>query len=187
MKQIILFFLHFMITFTALTQELNTLKLMDDQSKLSSEISKSKKIIEKRYYISGELKEIRETIDGKLTGNWKLYHKNGKLKKEGNFYNAAPHGTWKIYNKKGKLVFIENYEKGIEHGIWKTLHPNGEVKIEGEFIQGKRQGNWNIYDYSGKTKKIVVFEDDMEKSELLPENSPIEIDLFSHHQSLTNF
>jgi len=139
------------------------------------------------YYDNGAIKEIRKTTNDKLHGSWKLFYANGQLKKEGAFENDKTHGEWKIYSEKGALLFIENYNNGNEHGDWKAFHPNGKIKIEGAFIHGKRQGTWSMYHPSGTLEKLITFEDDQEKSELIIEGVPIHHSLFSLSSSISNF
>jgi len=139
------------------------------------------------YYSNGAVKEIRKTTNNKLQGSWKIFYTNGQLKKEGNFQNDKTHGEWKIYSKKGALVSIENYNKGNEHGDWKSFHTNGKIKVEGVFVDGKRQGPWRVYDHSGTIEKIITFEDDQEKSELILEGTSIDPSLFSLSSSISNY
>ncbi|MFD2565673.1 toxin-antitoxin system YwqK family antitoxin [Aquimarina rubra] len=139
------------------------------------------------YYSDGTIKEIRETVNNKLEGSWKYFHSNGQLKKEGTFKNNKAEGIWRVYNKNGTLVFVENYKNGIEQGIWKAFDPDGKIKIEGTFVQGKRQGTWKVYNQSGGIEKIVTFEDDIEKSELILNHKPADLNFFSVSQSIGNY
>ncbi|MFC5044844.1 toxin-antitoxin system YwqK family antitoxin [Aquimarina hainanensis] len=113
-----------------------------------------------RYYNNGAVKEIRQTVNGKLEGNWKLYHDNGQLKKEGAFINNKEEGNWYVYNKAGILIRIESYKNGLEDGRWKAFYDNGKVKIEGDFIAGKREGTWKTYQENGTVAAIISFEND---------------------------
>lgn len=153
----------------------------------------SKTIIEPKsnsnryYYSNGSIKEIRETSNNKLHGTWKLFYDNGQLKKEGVFNNDKIHGQWKIYDQKGRLIFIENYNNGDEDGIWKAFYSNGKTKIEGTFIKGKRQGAWKTYSEFGELRKIITFEDDIEKRELILDDKSKDLNFFSINQSIGNY
>ncbi|WP_299260804.1 hypothetical protein [uncultured Aquimarina sp.] len=152
-----------------------------------SNIGKQKNIQNTFYYNNGSIKEIRETKGNKLNGSWKLFYTNGKLKKEGAFKNDKTQGQWKIYNKNGALTFIENYNNGEEHGNWKAFYSDGKIKIEGTFVEGKRQGPWKIYNQLGALEKIVTFENDIEKSELILNHQPIDLNFFPVSQSIGNY
>ncbi|WP_378176291.1 toxin-antitoxin system YwqK family antitoxin [Aquimarina sp. SS2-1] len=140
-----------------------------------------------RYYDNGTIKELREMVNNQLEGNWKYFYSNGQLMKEGGFKNNRAEGIWKIYDKKGNLVYLENYKNGIEQGTWKAFHPDGKLKIEGVFVKGKRQGNWKIYNSSGVIVKIITFEDDIEKSKLILDHKPVDLNFFSVNQSIGNY
>ncbi|MGY3794245.1 toxin-antitoxin system YwqK family antitoxin [uncultured Aquimarina sp.] len=139
------------------------------------------------HYSNGTIKEIRETKNDVLHGLWKFFFSNGELKKEGAFSQGKSIGTWKIYNKKGQLIFIENYKNGNEHGTWKAFFPNGNVKIEGEFVSGKRQGPWKVYTENGVLKKLITFEDDIEKGEIELNDPSKDLNFFSVQQSIGNY
>lgn len=157
--------------------------IQDTSTKINTHISNTDIF----YYSDGTIKEIRKTTNDKLHGSWKLFYANGQLKKEGTFENDKAQGAWKIYSENGVLLYIENYKKGIEHGNWKAFHSNGKTKIEGAFVDGKRQGAWKVYHPSGVIAKIIIFEDDQEKSELILKETFINPSLFSLNSSISNY
>jgi len=139
------------------------------------------------YYDNGAIKEIKEIQYHALNGLWKYFYIHGQLKKEGAFKNNNMHGSWKTYDTEGTLIFVENYTNGIESGIWKAFYPNGKLEIEGTFIKGKRQGQWKVYQPSGVLEKIITFDNDQKKSELILKNNPKNSDQFISNPLLTNF
>ncbi|WP_299441162.1 toxin-antitoxin system YwqK family antitoxin [uncultured Aquimarina sp.] len=186
----ILFKLLFLVSFIFFSKvNSQELALLTDKTKDSSSINtrtpkSNQKVF---YYPNGSIKEVRETANNKLNGSWKFFYANGQLKKEGNFLNDKTHGLWKIYYSNGALLFIEHYKNGKESGIWKAFHPDGKINIEGEFIKGKRQGQWKVYNELGALERIVTFENDIEKSELVLDHKSTDLNFFSVNQSIGNY
>ncbi|GAA4314427.1 hypothetical protein GCM10023143_25270 [Compostibacter hankyongensis] len=110
--------------------------------------------IEKTYYVTGELKSIKE-FQG--NNNWHVteYYKNGNIASMANYYNQKFIGKVRFYYLNGKINFEENYDSsGISQGMFHLWYENGQLKQVGLNEKGKIVGEWRNYYEDGKIERI---------------------------------
>ena len=66
----------------------------------------------KVFYPNGNVKQVREIVDGKNHGKFELYNEGGVLVEEGTFYENLHHGVFKYYNDEGELIEQVEYALG---------------------------------------------------------------------------
>ena len=66
----------------------------------------------KVFYPGGQLKQMREMVNGKNHGQFELYNENGVLIEQGTFHENLHHGVFKYYNDEGELIEQIEYALG---------------------------------------------------------------------------
>ena len=96
--------------------------------------------IKKEYYNNGQFKSIgKQNLDGKRTREWKVYiayYDNGQLHQIANFENGKLTGECKEFYENGQLKKIGNYENGLGTGESKTYNQNGAIIYGIQFYSG---------------------------------------------------
>jgi len=131
----------------------------------------------KRYYETGELKEVFEFEEGNLVGEWKFYKESGKLSNiiylntglTENFddlgklfssgkqiINKGKQGEWKEYYSNGNLKRVENYLDDIKNGPYKSYEIDGILYAEGQYKDNKEEGLWKYYYKDDVLKEIGI-------------------------------
>ncbi len=90
-------------------------------------------IVEFTYFMTGQLNQKRQLLDGQRTG-WSF-----------------------IYNKKGTLLFSENYLDDNLSGELKAFYPTGQVSRIENYRKNIRIDSTTYFDKNGKIEKKVVF------------------------------
>ena len=104
-------------------------------SPTSSEI-----VVEKKYFPSGKIMEIRHLQDGIRTGLQTAYWENGNKRFEYTAKNDAYEGELKEWDEQGRLFHLGHYKNGQEEGEQKMWHADGKIRSNFVIIKGKRYG-----------------------------------------------
>ena len=94
----------------------------------------------KKFYNTGEIKEIRHFKKGKKTGKYLGYYMKGGLAFEYNFKDGEYHGKRYEWKKDGSLLRESTYENGYEKGVQKIWWPDGRVKSNYIIKNNRRYG-----------------------------------------------
>jgi antitoxin component YwqK of YwqJK toxin-antitoxin module len=145
----------------------------DNNSVLSSEISKQHLVIYKGftirgkktgyghlYYMNGELQSKGTWKNDKLHGeDIKVFYGENKPSYEGSMVGGMKEGGGREYYKNGKVMYDGGYLNDEWHGdIVKIYHFDGELEYDGRIYKGMRQGfgkAWHdngTLNYSGNWK-----------------------------------
>lgn len=107
--------------------------------------------------IEGKIIEY-EVVDGKKTGEFKIYFKNGKLEMFGKMKDNMNQGTWTYYYQNGQIESEGTFKDDLPDGLWKWFYENGNLREEGTYVKGNREGRWILYDVDGKVKEERMLE-----------------------------
>jgi antitoxin component YwqK of YwqJK toxin-antitoxin module len=81
-------------------------------------------------YMEGKGEEAQKVME-------KVYYLNGQLEYVGRFQNGVEHGEWNYYYENGTRKFTEHWENGLEHGVQIDYAPDGQVYREMTYDHGK--------------------------------------------------
>lgn len=95
-------------------------------------------------------------IDGKLSGENKIFYKNGKLTELSHYKEGKLHGNSKRYSDEGKLMGDLNYVNGELGGEAIFYDTNGQVKRKGQYEADLKVGVWEFYTDGVLTKSEEV-------------------------------
>jgi antitoxin component YwqK of YwqJK toxin-antitoxin module len=96
--------------------------------------------VEKKYYPSGKIMEIRHLKDGIRTGLQTAYWENGNKRFEYTAANDTYEGELKEWDEQGRLFHLGHYKNGQEEGEQKMWHSDGKIRSNFVIIKGKRYG-----------------------------------------------
>lgn len=115
----------------------------------------------KKYYPTGELLMVGDTINGMPQGKMVEYYKSGNIKAV-YFYNNNNKidGEMHIYYEAGQKSQIQHYKNGVLHGIIQDFYPDGKIRIETYMIQGKESGKRKKYFMNGNIMEELTFKED---------------------------
>jgi antitoxin component YwqK of YwqJK toxin-antitoxin module len=101
------------------------------------------------YYYDDVVEAEYTLLNGKLTGQLKVYHYNGNLKKSGNYKNGIENGLFKEYDVNGNLEAEYSMTDGKLNGLLQIYFPDGQMKKTGNYLNGKEHGNFSEYNEDG--------------------------------------
>jgi antitoxin component YwqK of YwqJK toxin-antitoxin module len=96
--------------------------------------------VEKKYFPSGKIMEIRHLKDGIRTGLQTAFWENGNKRFEYTAANDAYEGELKEWDEQGRLFHLGHYKNGQEEGEQKMWHADGKIRSNFVIIEGKRYG-----------------------------------------------
>jgi len=102
--------------------------------------SEPETLVEKNYFSSGKIKEIRHIQNGVRQGLQTAFWENGKKRFEYIAVNDAYEGELKEWAENGQLFHLAHYKNGQEEGVQKMWHANGKIRSNFIIIQGRRYG-----------------------------------------------
>lgn len=102
--------------------------------------SEPETLVEKNYFTSGKIKEIRHIQNGVRQGLQTAFWENGKKRFEYTAVNNAYEGELKEWAENGLLFHLAHYKNGQEEGVQKMWHANGKIRSNFIIIQGRRYG-----------------------------------------------
>lgn len=97
-------------------------------------------IIQKKYFPSGKLLELRHIRNGAKNGLQTGYWENGKKRFEYLAVNDVCEGELKEWAENGMLFHLAHYKNGQEDGVQKMWHPDGRLRSNFILINGRRYG-----------------------------------------------
>ena len=100
--------------------------------------SEPENLVEKKYFPSGKIREIRHLNNGVRQGLQTAFWENGKKRFEYTAANDAYEGELKEWAENGQLFHLAHYKKGQEEGIQKMWHANGKIRSNFIIINGRR-------------------------------------------------
>ncbi len=105
----------------------------------------------KVYHRNGNVHYDENYVDGKLEGERKLYYYTGKIKLKANYKNGKPAGnyTWYFENGNVKKQYFYN-SNGLQDGLNKEFYDDGSIHREIFYVNGKKDGISKSYYKDGK-------------------------------------
>lgn len=97
-------------------------------------------VVEKAYFPSGKIREIRHLQNGVRQGLQTAFWENGKKRFEYTATNDAYEGELKEWSENGQLFHLAHYKNGQEEGVQKMWHANGKIRSNFVIIKGRRYG-----------------------------------------------
>lgn len=108
------------------------------------------------------LEKYTISADSLKQGPYLAYFKNGSVREEAHYIDGKLSGERKIFNSKGQIEIIESYENNQLNGPHKTFHANGQLKIDSEYSNDLLQGLLKSFDENGQLKEEVTFKSNEE-------------------------
>ncbi len=121
-------------------------------SKSESEIH-----VEKKYFPSGKIREIRHVKNGVRQGLQTAYWENGRKRFEYIAVNDAFEGELKEWAANGQLFHLAHYKNGQEEGIQKMWHANGKIRSNFIIIDGRRYGLLGTKNCTNVNEKLLAY------------------------------
>ncbi|AOW19997.1 toxin-antitoxin system YwqK family antitoxin [Urechidicola croceus] len=110
----------------------------------------------------GVIESEGKMIDKERIGTWLYYHKDGKsLMVEENYINGKLSGESKVFYPNGKLTKIVHYENGILNGNMKRFSEDSIIIEDVTYTDGELHGEAIFYDKEGNVKEKGVYEHDL--------------------------
>ncbi len=113
--------------------------------------------IEKKYFPSGKIREIRYVQNGVRQGLQTAYWENGRKRFEYIAVNDAYEGELKEWAENGQLFHLAHYNKGQEEGIQKMWHANGKIRSNFIIIKGRRYGLLGTKNCKNVNEKLLAY------------------------------
>lgn len=141
------------------------------------------------YFGNDNLIGVGNLVEGKKSGEWKVYSKaNPVLSNDSNFNEADPDVFKKYFNQEMPAyvinfindvpdgIFQENYPSGaiktlgiFENGVltkeFKEFYENGELEYAGRLERGKKEGEWHEYYENGQVKSSISYVEGLAEGE----------------------
>ena len=112
--------------------------------------------VEKKYFTSGKIREIRHVKNGVRQGLQTAFWENGRKRFEYIAVNDAYDGELKEWAENGQLFHLAHYKNGQEEGIQKMWHANGKIRSNFIIINGRRFGLLGTKNCKNINEKILA-------------------------------
>jgi len=108
----------------------------------------NKLVIQKHYYISGQISAEFKYVDGQKTGLQQMWHPNGVISFTGYYENSIMIGEHIHYNNKGIKIKVQHYnDRGQLHGASQKWYDDGQLEEDCVFVNGQPHGmNFKYYE-----------------------------------------
>ena len=113
--------------------------------------------IQKAYFPSGKIREIRHTSNGVRQGLQTGFWENGKKRFEYTAENDAYEGELKEWAENGQLFHLAHYKNGQEEGVQKMWHQNGKIRSNFVVIHGRRYGLLGTKNCKNRNEKLLAY------------------------------
>lgn len=102
------------------------------------------------------------------------FYESGVLESEGEFIDGKISGELKVYYKSGNIQIASNYKDDIKNGEEIIYYENGQVKQQGTYINGKKDGVFKEYLPNGVLASETTYKEDVftEKKIYTEEKAP---------------
>ena len=114
-------------------------------------------VVEKKYFPSGKIMEIRHVQNGVRQGLQTAFWKNGRKRFEYIAVNDAYEGELKEWAENGQLFHLAHYKNGQEDGVQKMWHTNGKIRSNFVIIKGRRYGLLGTKNCKNVNEKLLAF------------------------------
>jgi antitoxin component YwqK of YwqJK toxin-antitoxin module len=112
--------------------------------------------VEKKYFPSGKIMEIRHMLLGVKQGLQTGFWENGNKRFEYVAVNDACEGELKEWAENGQLFHLAHYKNGQEDGIQKMWHANGKIRSNFVLINGRRFGLLGTKNCKNVNEKLLA-------------------------------
>ena len=119
--------------------------------------SEPKIVVEKKYFPSGPIREIRHIQNGVRQGLQTAFWENGKKRFEYTAVNDAYEGELKEWAENGQLFHLAHYKNGQEDGVQKMWHANGKIRSNFVIINGRRYGLLGTKNCKNRDEKLLAY------------------------------
>ena len=114
-------------------------------------------LVEKKYFPSGKIREIRHLKNGVRQGLQTAYWENGRKRFEYIAVNDAYEGELKEWAENGQLFHLAHYKNGQEEGIQKMWHANGKIRSNFIIIDGRSYGLLGTKNCKNVNEKLLAY------------------------------
>ena len=113
--------------------------------------------VQKSYFPSGKIREIRLVRNGVRQGLQTAFWENGKKRFEYTAVNDAYEGELKEWAENGQLFHLAHYKNGQEEGVQKMWHANGKIRSNFVIINGRRYGLLGTKNCKNSDEKLLAY------------------------------
>lgn len=110
-----------------------------------------------QYYSNGSKKKQFTYIEGKQSGDVRLWAEDGSLLRDFIAENHIANGLYLEYYKNGKASLSVNFKNDTLHGPAAYYHQNGKLSQKGSFKNGKKIGKWTYWSSTGNVIGTETF------------------------------
>jgi len=114
-------------------------------------------VVEKKYFPSGKIMEIRHVQNGVRQGLQTAFWENGHKRFEYIAVNDAYEGELKEWAENGQLFHLAHYKNGQEDGVQKMWHTNGKIRSNFVIIKGRRYGLLGTKNCKNVNEKLLAY------------------------------
>jgi len=114
-------------------------------------------VVEKKYFPSGKIMEIRHVQNGVRQGLQTAFWENGKKRFEYTAANDAYEGELKEWAENGQLFHLAHYKNGQEEGVQQMWHANGKIRSNFVIIKGRRYGLLGTKNCKNSNEKLLAY------------------------------
>ena len=119
--------------------------------------SEPKTVVEKTYFPSGQIREIRYIQNGVRQGLQTAFWENGKKRFQYTAVNDAYEGELQEWAENGQLFHLAHYKNGQEDGVQKMWHANGKIRSNFVIINGRRYGLLGTKNCKNINEKLLAY------------------------------
>jgi len=113
--------------------------------------------VEKKYFPSGKIREIRYVRNGVRQGLQMAFWENGRKRFQYIAVNDAYEGELKEWAENGQLFHLAHYKNGQEDGVQKMWHTNGKIRSNFVIIRGRRYGLLGTKNCKNVNEKLLAY------------------------------
>ncbi len=113
--------------------------------------------VQKSFFPSGNIREIRHVRNGVREGLQTAFWENGKKRFEYTAVNDAYEGELKEWAENGQLLHLAHYKNGQEEGVQKMWHANGKIRSNFVIIKGRRYGLLGTKNCKNSDEKLLAY------------------------------
>jgi antitoxin component YwqK of YwqJK toxin-antitoxin module len=126
--------------------------------------------VERKYYLTGELKSEVFVINGKKEGEYKEYSRKGKIIKKQFYTDDTLNGeSIEYYSEENDYIPLILSKPGIAreyYGMTKKFCIDDQnLKVSQTYIDGNLNGEYKSYHYNGKIDKSIMYIDGKKNGE----------------------
>jgi uncharacterized protein len=120
---------------------------------------------EAEFYPNGQLKHQGNIVKGQRSSTWVFVSENGMITK-GTYIDGKKSGNWKVWSSDRQLLINENYFNNSLHGPRYTFYENSKQASEEFYTNSMKQGTFKTWYMNGYQSNSLTYQNDLQHGEI---------------------